>query len=320
MVQVFLVSAAHLPKRTSRRRAVGRSEVPVTCSPPWYVRWLTQGNDGGSIAKRDDLVRTKVTEQVADKDEVRHSLWSQCRLTKKSLAPPIMVDRLGQLYNKEDVIEYLLRRAQNEATVVENRVAGHLRGLKEVRTATMTRNPAAESSADKQYFPFVCPLTQRLLNGKIRAVCLWPCGCVLSEGGMRTTTGLATLAKDEHAVPCPVCTTPFDPALFVQGTASVQTDVVALNPPEDEQAVLRDQLAQRKTKRKGAHDPAAAKRAKAALPNLNEGAPGAYAANQVRAAQAHAVSHTAKDSDAVASIYRKTASKRDVWLGKGHRT
>lgn len=276
--------------------------------------WLTQGNDGGSIAKRDDLVRTKAAaNDKVDKDEVRHSLWSQCRLTKKPLSAPIMADRLGQLYNKDGVIEYLLRRAQDEATDVENKAAGHIKGLKDVRQVKLTQSAADED--DDHAYPFSCPLTQRALTGKFKTVCLWPCGCVVSESGLRSTTGLQG-KKDEPATPCPVCETPFSPLALAEGRTALDSDLVWLNPPEDEQSELRALLSQRKNKRKKSES--GEKRAKPRLPTLNDAAPGAYAAQQVRVAQANAAHNApgAKESEAISSLYRKTPSKRDVWLGK----
>ncbi|KAI3629011.1 hypothetical protein CBS9595_000083 [Malassezia furfur] len=269
------------------------------------------GNDGGSIARRDDLVRTKASVETADKDEVRHALWTQCRLSKARLAKPVMVDRLGQLYNKDGVIEYLLRRGQGEASASENR---------DLREATLTPAPTSHDRHATDTYPFVCPLTQRALNGKFRVVCLWPCGCVLSESGVRETTGVSK-SSAESTSPCPVCNVPFAHAALVEAHApAVYSDVVWVNPPAEEQAAMREQLAaQKKTKRKktdtaGGGD----KRTRVQAPTLNDAAPGAYAANQVRRAQENAARNAppTRDSEAVASLYRKTPSKRDVWLGK----
>lgn len=296
----------------AQRTAAAR---PRDSPPPrWYVGALTQGNDGGSIAKRDDLVRTKPSTETADQDEVRHSLWTQCRLSKAPLARPVMADRLGQLYNKDGVIEYLLRRARHEATDAENKVAGHLRGLKDVREVALTPNPVRRDADDKLYYPYACPLTQRALNGKFRAVCLWPCGCVLSESGLRETAA----RTDEPTAACPVCSASFRAAALREAPVSAESDVVYLNPPAREQDALREQLAARRTKRKKTDAGADAKRVRARLPTLNDAAPGAYAASEVRRAQANAALNAppAPESEAVASLYRKTPSKRDVWLGR----
>ena len=166
----------------------------------------------------------------------------------------------------------------------------------------------------------MCPLTQRALNGKFRVVCLWPCGCVLSESGVRETTGVSKSSAAPTS-PCPVCNVPFAHAALVEPHApAVDSDVVWVNPPAEEQAALREQLAaQKKTKRKKADAAAGAeKRARVQAPTLNDAAPGAYAANQVRRAQENATRNAppTRDSEAVASLYRKPPSKRDVWLGK----
>lgn len=89
-----------------------------------------QGNDGGSIAKRDDLVRTKAAAEKQDQDEVRHILWTACRLSKNPLREPVLADSLGQMFNKDAILECLLRRSAGAATDHDTRTAGHIRGMK----------------------------------------------------------------------------------------------------------------------------------------------------------------------------------------------
>lgn len=120
------------------------SDALCAVGPPWYVWHATggadtrQGADGGTIARRDDLVRTRTenNKSSCDPEELRHSAWTLCRLSKRPLRKPILLDRLGLLYNKEGVLEYLLRRNSKEATDVENDVAGHIKNLK-VRRALL---------------------------------------------------------------------------------------------------------------------------------------------------------------------------------------
>ena len=189
----------------------------------------------------------------------------------------------------------------------------------EIREVRLLPNPVRNDN-NKDYYAYLCPLTQRPLNGKFRVVCIWPCGCVMSESGLRETTEVSKGSLDSH-VPCPVRNEVFDASPLVdQDARTVTSDLVWLNPSAEEQVKLREQLATaKKNKRKKSEESDQSdKRSKMRAPTLNEGAPGAYAANQVRIAQANAAINTpsVQESEAVASLYRKTPSKRDVWLGK----
>lgn len=55
------------------------------------------GNDGGSIAKRDDLVRTKAKAEKADERNRELARWALCALSKVSVLPcvyPYLYDHL----------------------------------------------------------------------------------------------------------------------------------------------------------------------------------------------------------------------------------
>ena len=74
--------------------------------PSLLVRWM--GNDGGSIPRREELVKLKKKKVQVEKGEQNRSKWGLCTLTKQPLAPPIAVDKLGFLYNKVAVLEALV--------------------------------------------------------------------------------------------------------------------------------------------------------------------------------------------------------------------
>ncbi|PKI84889.1 hypothetical protein MVES1_000882 [Malassezia vespertilionis] len=270
------------------------------------------GADGGTIARRNDLVRTKKADEKGDKEELRHSLWTQCRLSKQSLDVPVVADRLGQLYNKEAVLEYMLRRGTEDASNTEHQAARHLKGLKDVHAVQLTPNPVAKKEEDSLYYAFACPLTQRVMNGMHKFVFLWTCGCVMSETGLRNTTGLHGRAQKTKApVPCPVCGTPFTPDALFSEYPSVEDDMVWLYPGLEVQTRLREQLAS-KRKRKFKSAPSATESAKRPRPHLNADAPGTLAAHQVRAAQ---TKHAREETEVIASVHRKKKNE-DVWLGK----
>lgn len=196
----------------------------------------------------------------------------------------------------------------------------------DLRELRLSENAAsADGTAE---FPFACPLTQRPMNGRHTFVYLRPCGCVLSESGLRNVCapgrkGKADVSESEQA--CPACSTPFRYAELDVAADDLDADVVWINPPADVQQTRRERLAaQRKraaAKRKqarsedaegpkraegadaarradGAED--SAKRARTACaadtrPALNANAPGALAAQQVRESQSNATRNLGRD-------------------------
>lgn len=71
------------------------------------------GNDGGSIARRDELVKVK-TSTISAKGKAKSSQklrWTTCTLSKEPLREPVVGDALGRLYNKEAITEWLVQRA-----------------------------------------------------------------------------------------------------------------------------------------------------------------------------------------------------------------
>ncbi|GAA6028732.1 hypothetical protein JCM8097_007367 [Rhodosporidiobolus ruineniae] len=211
------------------------------------------GNDGGSIPKRGELVRTK-QKRVRENDEDRvRQLWAFCALSKQPLRQPVVSCPYGRLYNKEAVISYLLNPpgASTESTPFGNDgllVAGHIRNLKDVITLRLTPNPSLESdpssstattaSALQESEPaqFVCPISLREMNGSVRFLYRKPCGCVMSEAALKEMRrGLDKKGdkaqaedaqggelSDEHVCP-------------VDGERSdVPEEWVVLNPKEDE--------------------------------------------------------------------------------------
>lgn len=159
------------------------------------------------------------------------------------------------------------------------------------------KNPVQESElGEALYFPYACPLTQRIMNGKHKFLCLWPCGCVLSENGLRETCFPGKVKRDDTGPKeCPQCMKPFQPETLLSETPSIEADIVWLYPSADTVDSLREQLLaaarnKRKTKRL---DSNTAKRARAVVvkdmqPGLQRDAPGTYAVQQVRAAQSKA--------------------------------
>ncbi|GAA5956950.1 hypothetical protein JCM3765_006649 [Sporobolomyces pararoseus] len=161
------------------------------------------GNDGGSIPKRDDLVKTKKKRsREDDKDSIRQR-WAFCALSKQPLRQPVVSCPLGKLYNKEAVLSYLLNPPSSTDSSPFGSdgllVASHIRSLKDVTTLRLTPNPALSDSTETETeatthggtseqsraAPFVCPISLREMNGSVKFVYRKPCGCAMSEVALK---------------------------------------------------------------------------------------------------------------------------------------
>ncbi|GAA6011679.1 hypothetical protein JCM10207_004206 [Rhodosporidiobolus poonsookiae] len=234
------------------------------------------GNDGGSIPKRGELVRTKQTRAREDDADRIRQLWGFCALSKEPLRQPVVSCAHGRLYNKEAVIAYLLNPPSSGTSPFGDDgllVAGHIRNLKDITTLRLTPNPAlatpdAEHDAsapagfnpDKPAAAFVCPISLREMNGAVRFVYRKPCGCVMSEAALKEMRrgqdrkGEPAQREEQGELSDPhVCP--------VDGERSEQTEEwVTINPKDEELDVIKAQLEARRTKEK--EDKKSAKAAK----------------------------------------------------------
>jgi len=183
------------------------------------------GCDGGSIPRRDELVKLKKKAEKPDPNEVERIKWTSCAISKEPLKEPIVTCELGFLYNKEAVIRHLLEKTLDESFK-------HIRSLKDLMPVRFTPNPAISekptNGEDSTKAPFVCPITLDEV-GRHHFSLLKSCGCALSERAL-------------HEIPsttCLQCGKPF--------TAS---DVMPLNPSPEELVELRKGMGERRTAEK----------------------------------------------------------------------
>lgn len=190
------------------------------------------GCDGGTIPKRDELVRQKKKPEAIDKNAANMAKWRHCALKHDTLKRPIVVDSHGLLYNKDAILEYLLDRAQFEHGPT------YVKKLKDVKELQLTENASFNSNANElgtEYLdvyssPFICPLTGLEMNGKYKFCAIWTCGCVLSDRALRSINKNVT----DEKLSCPKCSQEY----------SSNDDVVILNP-EDEDMKLMEQRRER---------------------------------------------------------------------------
>lgn len=110
-----------------------------------------------------------------------------------------------------------------------------------MKTLKLTPNPApiAENvSVDSIERPqFVCPLTLKEMNGVQPFVYLQPCGCVLSQAGLKAVAGSSSPKDGEEEAGaavkqldiCPQCATKYDKSI----------DVLLINPtPKEEERMF----------------------------------------------------------------------------------
>ncbi|CAL1537574.1 unnamed protein product [Lymnaea stagnalis] len=195
------------------------------------------GCDGGTIPKRDELVKTKRKGEQKDKISELAFKWKHCAISQEVLIKPIVACELGRLYNKESVLEFLLDRSKFEiASQLE-----HLRGLKDVKELNLTDNPESRSKdADKggQFDPnisdFICPVVGLVMSGTFKFCFLWSCGCVVSERALREVKS-ETCHKVQINVFC--CGKAF----------KGDDDVIVLNGTEDDIILMKTNMEKRRT-------------------------------------------------------------------------
>ncbi|KAF9328963.1 hypothetical protein BG006_007924 [Podila minutissima] len=187
------------------------------------------GCDGGSIPKRDELVKQKQKAAKVDQNILNRVHWFSCALSKKALSAPVVSCGLGKLYNRDAILEFLLdRSAYGDGDLI----CKHIKSLKDVVTLKLEPNPSFSESHSpsltnhdqEPVARYVCPITMKEMNGKQRFVYLDTCGCVLSEQAM----------KEIPSKSCLKCTKPFEPI-----------NVITLNPKPEELEVMENALAEK---------------------------------------------------------------------------
>mmetsp|Transcript_1375 Transcript_1375/g.3022 ORF Transcript_1375/g.3022 Transcript_1375/m.3022 type:complete len:319 (+) Transcript_1375:125-1081(+) len=206
------------------------------------------GGDGGQVIDRATMVKTKgwgLTKsaggryaaslgemanyvQMVSEDtgmttyEMRKHRMSSCWLSQEPLRDPVVACRLGNLYNKEALINALLSGSMPKQLE-------HVRALKDVKQCQLTWKEAEQEGGLRR---MVCPVSREDLDtGGSRAVVIWTTGAVLS----------AKTLKELKLKECPVTGKAFDP----------DKDVVPLIPDGPELEKLRERLPAAK-KRKAA--------------------------------------------------------------------
>ncbi|KAK1293629.1 hypothetical protein QJS10_CPB17g00222 [Acorus calamus] len=188
---------------------------------------LGGGGDGGATGaeSRDCYLKMYATKKPdkADPNEARISRWTTCALSSEPLQPPCVVDRLGNVFNKETLVQAMLEKKLPPGF-------GHIRGLKDMFSIELCSIPGVRSDDDKSFDArFQCPITGLEFNGNYGFFALRQCGHVLSSKAL----------KEVKSSGCLVCHKEF----------SVD-DKIVINGSAEEVAVLRERMEEERAKMK----------------------------------------------------------------------
>lgn len=196
------------------------------------------GNDGGSIPKRDDLIKDAKKAEDAEVSQKEHLLsWFYCSFSKLPLSEPVVSCGLGRLYNKDVLLEYLLSskekkyKEKGSAAQLLERGIPHITTLKDVKELKLKANPAYQPNialnnkllhGENHMSRWVCPITNREMNGHAKFVYLVRCGHVFND------QALANIKSNE----CLECSATF-----------VDDEIIPLNPKQEDIVKLKERLA-----------------------------------------------------------------------------
>jgi len=192
------------------------------------------GGDGGSIPGRADMIKTKgmkfarnlggmgynpnlmvrADTEKYTKSEERQLKWRNCAISQTTLKRPLVACRLGRIYNKDAIIEAMLKKTIPEGS-------RHIRSLKDIRTLCPS---SVVSTADGDCL--VCPISKDGFDGSLRGFFGWRCGCVISEKALKNLK-----RHDDVSDKCLVC-----------GNDAVGNTLIPLIPDNEQQRVLEDRL------------------------------------------------------------------------------
>ncbi|XP_059058332.1 replication termination factor 2 [Achroia grisella] len=187
------------------------------------------GCDGGTIPRRDELVRMKKKPEQKDKDAERSFKWRNCALSQQRLQEPVVACGLGRLYSKSSILEALLDKETKPESI------SHIKNLKDIKDLKLNKNPAyvetehTEGAVGDGSAPYICPISGLEMTGKFRFILLWSCGCVLAERAL----------KEVKQNLCHMCQEPFS-----------DNDVIVINGNEEDIELLKTKMAVRVASRK----------------------------------------------------------------------
>lgn len=148
-----------------------------------------------------------------------------------------MADHLGRLYNKDAMIEWLLKGLEafgDGEEVLKGRGVGGLKDVASVRFQVLEPIPGEESNGNgaleqteggERKERWVCPVTRKELGPGVRAVFLVPCGCAFTESAIKETAGHKKEGEDSE---CLQCGKPYNPRDIISINPTAEADTARL--------------------------------------------------------------------------------------------
>lgn len=138
------------------------------------------GNDGGVIAVKRKFMRhgnTKARGEKADAEALRAQKTQMCALSDEPLRAPVVACALGNLFNKQALLEQLLAKSLPARF-------RHVASLRDVVECRFTERGGRRC----------CPVSLVEFNGAQPFVVLPACGCVVAERSLREVRASECLA------------------------------------------------------------------------------------------------------------------------------
>jgi hypothetical protein len=170
----------------------------------------TMGGDGGTITSKRKFLRTvgkagdagveKGGAATEDPSEIIVHRLGRCAMSTELLVEPVVACRLGRLYNKTAVLQFLLR-SKEDRKKLHGGSFHHIRKLKDTKELRLTKKPGDDGTLPAP-FCWKCPVTGVEMNGKIPFCVSWASGDVYSKSAVQkvpeacgdTSGGLVWLA------------------------------------------------------------------------------------------------------------------------------
>jgi hypothetical protein len=127
----------------------------------------------------------------AQREQLEH-YWTTCPLSHKPLQRPVVSDTVGNLYNKDSILKYLIGSEDDDISPkadCDEILQGRVKSLKDVVELQFevdnTQDDANAANGEK----WICPVTTKQLGPAVKAVYIVPCGHVFAEEAVREMKG-----------------------------------------------------------------------------------------------------------------------------------
>ncbi|CAL9737428.1 hypothetical protein MOSE0_L11034 [Monosporozyma servazzii] len=171
------------------------------------------GADGGSINKSSNLKlhveNTSDDYKAKDDNLLEFSLrskWECCKISSMPLRLPIVSDYLGNLYNKESVLEWILCKDKKDK--YDSNLRNEIKHIKKIHDVVELANLVEVKGNDKnnRSAKIKCKYGDDIFGEKVKTsfVYITKCGDVVPKESIHLFSDGAKEYK------CPVCNKPFD--------------------------------------------------------------------------------------------------------------